>query len=37
MGAQLYIQYIAAGKELRPELIKELEGWGSSIEQEMEK
>jgi hypothetical protein len=37
MGAQLYIQYIGAGKKLRPELIKELESWGSSIEQEMEK
>ena len=37
MGAQLYIQYIDAGKKLRPELIKELESWGSSIEQEMEK
>jgi len=37
MGAQLYIRYIAAGKELQPELIKELEGWGSSIEHEMGK
>jgi len=37
MGAQLYIQYIDAGKELKPELIKELEDWGSSIEREMEK
>ncbi len=37
IGAQLYIQYIKAGKELEPELIEKLEGWGSSIEQEMEK
>nr|QNO52471.1 hypothetical protein BDIGKBFL_00028 [Methanosarcinales archaeon ANME-1 ERB6] len=37
MGAQLYIQYIDAGKELEPELLKELEDWGSSIELELEK
>jgi histone H3/H4 len=37
MGAQLYIQYIDAGKKLRPELIKELEDWGSSIEREIKK
>ncbi|MGB7002229.1 MAG: hypothetical protein WBE22_09540 [Halobacteriota archaeon] len=37
MGAQLYIQYIGAGKELEPELIKELESWGRSIELELEK
>jgi hypothetical protein len=37
MGAQLYIQYIGAGKKLRPELIKDLEDRGSSIEREMEK
>ncbi len=37
MGAQLYIQYIDADKELEPELLKELESWGSSIEQELEK
>ncbi|HUV02919.1 MAG TPA: hypothetical protein VMW67_05700 [Desulfobacteria bacterium] len=37
MGAQLYIQYIDADKELNPELIKELESWGSSIELEKEK
>ena len=37
MGAQLYIQYIDAGKELNPELIKELESWGGSIVQEMER
>lgn len=36
IGAQLYIQYINAGKKLKPELIKELEDWGNSIEQEME-
>ena len=37
MGAQLYIQYIDAGKELEPELLKELESWGRSIELEQEK
>jgi len=37
MGAQLYIQYIGAGKELEPELLKELESWGRSIELELEK
>ena len=37
MGAQLYIQYIDAGKELEPELLKELESWGRSIELELEK
>ena len=37
MGAQLYIQYIGAGKELEPELLKELESWGRSIELEQEK
>ena len=37
MGAQLYIQYIDAGKELEPELLKELESWGHSIELEQEK
>jgi hypothetical protein len=37
MGAQLYIQYIGADKELEPELLKELESWGRSIELELEK
>jgi histone H3/H4/phenylpyruvate tautomerase PptA (4-oxalocrotonate tautomerase family) len=37
MGAQLYIQYIGAGKELEPELLEELESWGRSIELELEK
>jgi phenylpyruvate tautomerase PptA (4-oxalocrotonate tautomerase family) len=37
MGAQLYIQYIGAGKELKPELIEDLEAWGSRIEHDMEK
>jgi hypothetical protein len=37
MGAQLYIQYIKAGNKLEPKLIKKLEDWGSSIEQELEK
>jgi hypothetical protein len=32
IGAQLYLQYIKTDKKLRPELIKELEGWGKSIE-----
>ncbi len=31
IGAQLYIQYTGAGKELRPELIAELEGWKNNI------
>ena len=31
IGAQLYIQYTEAGKELRPELIAELEGWRNNI------
>jgi hypothetical protein len=31
VGAQLYIQYIDAGKELRPELIDALEGWRDNI------
>lgn len=31
IGAQLYIHYIDAGKKLRPELIKELDGWKNSI------
>jgi len=37
MGAQLYIQYIDAGKELEPELLKELESWGRTLELESEK
>jgi hypothetical protein len=37
MGAQLYTQYSGTGKKLRPELINELDGWGSSIVQELEK
>lgn len=37
MGAQLYIQYIDTDKELEPELLKELESWGRSIELEQEK
>ncbi|NQE46128.1 hypothetical protein C5S31_08925 [ANME-1 cluster archaeon GoMg2] len=37
MGAQLYIQYIDAGKELEPELLKELESWGRTLELELEK
>ena len=32
IGAQLYIQYIDSGKELKPELIEQLEGWKHSIE-----
>ena len=32
IGAQLYLQYIDSGKELKPELIKQLEGWKHSIE-----
>ncbi len=31
IGAQLYIQYIDAGKKLRPELINELDAWRNSI------
>jgi phenylpyruvate tautomerase PptA (4-oxalocrotonate tautomerase family) len=31
IGAQLYIQYTGAGKELRPELIADLEGWKNNI------
>ena len=31
IGAQLYIQYIDAGKELRPELIKELDAWKNTV------
>jgi phenylpyruvate tautomerase PptA (4-oxalocrotonate tautomerase family) len=37
MGAQLYIQYIDAGKELEPELLEELKSWGSTLELESEK
>lgn len=37
IGAQLYIQYVDAGKKLRPELIKELDAWRNSIEQVREK
>ncbi|NQE46127.1 hypothetical protein C5S31_08920 [ANME-1 cluster archaeon GoMg2] len=37
MGTQIYGQYIDAGKKLAPELINELDIWGSSIVQEMEK
>ncbi|MEA3488283.1 MAG: AAA family ATPase, partial [Euryarchaeota archaeon] len=37
MGAQLYIQYIDAGKELEPKLIEELESWGRTLELESEK
>ena len=37
MGAQLYIQYIDTGKELEPELLKELESWGRTLELESEK
>jgi hypothetical protein len=37
IGAQLYIQYIDSGKELKPELIKQLEGWKHSIEKISEK
>jgi phenylpyruvate tautomerase PptA (4-oxalocrotonate tautomerase family) len=32
IGAQLYIQYTEAGKELSPELISDLEGWKNNIE-----
>lgn len=32
IGAQLFIQYIDSGKELKPELIEQLEGWTHSIE-----
>lgn len=31
IGAQLYLQYTDAGKELRPELIEALEGWRNDI------
>ncbi|MDA0524341.1 hypothetical protein [Methanococcoides alaskense] len=31
IGAQLFIQYTDAGNELKPELIKELEAWQSSV------
>ena len=37
MGAQLYAQYSDAGKKLTPKLINELDGWGSSVVQELEK
>ncbi|VVB93502.1 AAA ATPase domain protein [uncultured archaeon] len=36
IGAQLYIQYIDAGKELRSELIKDLENWKKTIEKVLE-
>lgn len=32
IGAQLYIQYTGAGKELSSELISDLEGWKNNIE-----
>ena len=32
IGAQLYLQYIDSGNELKPELIEQLEGWKHSIE-----
>jgi len=32
IGAQLYLQYIDSGKELKPELIEQLDGWKHSIE-----
>lgn len=31
IGAQLYIHYIDAGKELRPELVTELEAWKDTV------
>jgi hypothetical protein len=31
IGAQLYLQYTDAGRELRPELIEELESWKNDI------
>lgn len=31
IGAQLYLQYTDAGKELRPELIEALDGWRNDI------
>ena len=31
IGAQLYIQYVDSGRELRPELMGDLEAWKSSI------
>ncbi len=31
IGAQLYLQYIDAGKELRPELIEALESWKNDV------
>ena len=37
MGAQLYMQYSGAGKKLTPKLINELNGWRSSVVQELEK
>ncbi|MBA5941938.1 MAG: AAA family ATPase [Methanophagales archaeon] len=36
MGAQLYIQYIDAGKKVEPKLLEELKSWGHSIELEVE-
>jgi hypothetical protein len=32
IGAQLYLQYIDSGNELKPELIEQLEGWKHNIE-----
>ncbi|MEA1866370.1 MAG: AAA family ATPase [Euryarchaeota archaeon] len=31
IGAQLYLQYVDSGRELRPELIEDLEAWRDSI------
>lgn len=31
IGAQLYIQYIEPGRELRPELVKELKTWKNTV------
>ncbi len=31
IGAQLYLQYVDSGRELRPELIEDLEAWRNSI------
>ncbi len=36
IGAQLYLQYIGAGNELRSELIKDLENWRKTIEKVLE-
>jgi len=37
IGAQLFLQYADSGRELRPELMKDLEAWRTSIEWVREK